>query len=311
MDRALLTLLFTLSVVGLTSGAPTGAMAQLMLPGAAPPSAPVQLGNKAKPKPAVAGTAAASQDSVIGRPLFRNGAQGTIEFARDERPKSSPGATVDRNERIMRINRLTLEGELVSRPGEACRVNVVSDTAVAAKATGRPEGMRRFAVALDACPFSFDVLEGAILVSRMPQLCVFAQADCQVDPSGLWGPAAAQLGADRRSEIEKSRTRAESNLRTNFRALIARAQDGRQVKVIAREQAGFSSEREQLCRDYAGEDQHGFCAARITEARSASLASRLNGPAARGDEPLKKTVSRRVKPAPPALPPAADQPPIQ
>jgi hypothetical protein len=306
MDRALLTSLFVFAVVGLASGAPTGAMAQLMLPGAAPPSAvPMALGSKAKPKVAGAMGATATQESVIGRPLFRNGSQGAIEFVRDERPKITVGAAADRSERVMKVNHLTLEGELVSRPGEVCRINVVSDDAVAAKSIGRPDGMWRFAVALDACPFSFDVLEGAILVPRLPQLCIFTQADCQVDPSGLWGPAAAAIGPDRQTEIEKSRAHAESNLRANFRALLARTHDGRQVKLIAREQAGFSSEREQLCRDYAGEDQYGFCAARITEARAASLASRLTGSPST-DEPPKKTVSHRARPT---LAPAP--PPIQ
>jgi hypothetical protein len=308
MDRAILTPLFALAIVGLTSALPNGAMAQLMLPGAAPATAaPVPLGSKAKPRAAPALAPPARQDSIIGRPLFHNGVQGAIEFGREERPKPTMAA-LERSERVIRVNRLTLEGELVSRPGEACRINVVSDNAVAAKSVGRPDGMWRFAIAVDACPFTFDVLDGAILVPRLPQLCVFTQADCQVDPSGLWGPAAAALGPDRRTDIEKSRARAETSLRANFRALLSRAHDGRQVKLIAREQAGFSSEREQLCRDYSGEDEHGFCAARITEARAASLANRLTD-ALSADEPVpKKTVSHRLKPM---LSPASDPPPIQ
>jgi hypothetical protein len=309
MDRALLTPLFALAIVGLMSALPTGVMAQLMLPGAAPATAaPVPLANKAKPRAAPALTPSASQESIIGRPLFRNGAQGAIEFARDERPKPTAKSILERSERVIRVNRLTLEGELLSRPGEACRINVVSDNAVAAKSVGRPEGMWRYAIALDACPFSFDILDGAILVPQLPQLCVFAQADCQVDPSGLWGPAAAALGPDRQTDIEKSRARAENSLRANFRALLSRTHDGRQVKSIARQQAGFSSEREQLCRDYSGEDKHGFCAARITEARAASLASRLiSAPDTDATAP-KKTLSRHVKPT---LSPASDPPPSE
>ncbi len=38
-----------------------------------------------------------------------------------------------------------------------------------------------------------------------------------------------------------------------------------------KEQAGFSSEREVICRNYLGEDIHGFCALRITEARALAL----------------------------------------
>ena len=49
----------------------------------------------------------------------------------------------------------------------------------------------------------------------------------------------------------------------------------RGLEVIAREQAGFSAEREMTCRDFQREGQMGFCAARITEARAASLRARL------------------------------------
>jgi hypothetical protein len=63
-------------------------------------------------------------------------------------------------------------------------------------------------------------------------------------------------------------------VRDNYKVLTQRA--GPQgVRPIVVEQAAFSSEREQVCREYAREGAHGFCHARYTEARLASLANKL------------------------------------
>ena len=43
---------------------------------------------------------------------------------------------------------------------------------------------------------------------------------------------------------------------------------------MTREQTDFASQRDELCRDYAAEARHGFCAARMTEARAALLRKR-------------------------------------
>ena len=48
-----------------------------------------------------------------------------------------------------------------------------------------------------------------------------------------------------------ARTRWEAAVRANFRAAAAAA-DKNEVKLIAREQAGFSSVREEQCRGYDG-----------------------------------------------------------
>ena len=57
-----------------------------------------------------------------------------------------------------------------------------------------------------------------------------------------------------------------------FHALLASAgKDKEAIKQIASEQAGFSSEREVICRNYLREDIHGFCALRITQARALAL----------------------------------------
>jgi hypothetical protein len=290
-------------VLGSVLLAPRLAAAQIILPGALPPTAAATnaalpstkpVGSKAK----VSAVGLPTEGSVIGRPLFRNGVHGEIEF--DRQP---PSAT--EREHALRLSKLTLEGELVSKPGEMCRVNVVPDGPIAANEIGRPEGVSRFALALEACPFSFDLLDGAILVPPLPNQCTFTQADCRVDPSGLWGPAGSSLGGDRIREIERSRARAEGALRSNFKALLARVHDKQQIKLIAGEQAGFSSEREQICRDYWGEDKHGFCATRVTEARAASLARRLSGPDGQPEAAPKGKV-HLIHRIGPAASPAAD-----
>ena len=268
MRFCLVPVIFILSAVG--------AQAQLMLPGALPPvGAAVKAGKavaKKVPGKSLAATEKKSaggpiklpaEEAVIGRDLALNGARGRIEFAR-----SADGLS---------ITRLTLDGDQISKPDDNCRVDVVAGSPIGTKSLGHPLGMNRYQVALEACPFSFDVLDGAILVNPVPQACVMKAADCKVDPAGLWGPRAASLGAERVKEIERGRQRTEATMRDNFRALLARTSGRAAVKTVASEQAGFSSARATICRDYAREDVHGFCALRITEARAITLHAAIGG----------------------------------
>jgi hypothetical protein len=75
------------------------------------------------------------------------------------------------------------------------------------------------------------------------------------------------------------------------------------VKEVAAAQAGFSSLREETCRDYAREDQHGFCAARLTEAHALALRAKLypnadDKPPPRKRPPPRKPVAAAPPPAP-------------
>ena len=88
-----------------------------------------------------------------------------------------------------------------------------------------------------------------------------------------WGPDARTV-AGQAKEIEKARGSAERAVREGYRTLSAKS-DAVEQRVVAREQAGFSAEREMICRDFQREGQFGFCGARITEARAASLRARL------------------------------------
>ncbi len=145
-------------------------------------------------------------------------------------------------------------------------------------------GLNRYQLDLPACPFSFDVLDGAILAAKDSPVCVFQERKCRFSPGGMWGPAATELGPDRVKELERSRASAYTAEEADFRALVARAPDRSEVKKIAAQQAAFSSEREEACRSYAGESVHGFCATRFTEAKIAVLQALLGSP----DAPSKK-----------------------
>jgi hypothetical protein len=86
------------------------------------------------------------------------------------------------------------------------------------------------------------------------------------------GPPGNTIGADQTKQLERERGRVDSAMLAKFHALLASAgKDENAIKKIAGEQAGFSSEREVICRNYLREDIHGFCALRITQARALAL----------------------------------------
>jgi hypothetical protein len=269
--------------------------AQLQLPGAVGQPAPAGTigappveAPREKPKPPI--LRAPSEDAVVGRTLLRNGTTGML--------------VIERAGKDLRVQKLALTGDQISRPNEHCRVEV-SGTPFQLVPEGKPAGLSRYRLALDICPFTFDLLNGAVLASNGGKTCEFKAADCQVDPAGLWGPRPSELGPERIKEFERERTHAETTIRADFRALLAAARkDKQQTRIIAAEQAGFSSDREEKCRTYAGEDVHGFCALRFTEARAIALGARLAGVEEEKPKP-------RPRPKPVAPPEAAVQDPVR
>ncbi len=259
--------------------APAPGRAQLMLPGAlraSPPTA--DKANPAAPGQS-AGLRPPSEETIFGQELARDGFAGIIAFQRG----SGKG---------LEISRLSIAGEEISHPGEKCQVEVAG-TPIQTKFAGRPNGVSRYEVEIEACPFSLDVLEGAVLVTRAPRTCDFRAADCRVDPAGLWGPPGNAIGADQTKQLERERGRAEPAMRAKFHALLTSAgKDTDAIKRIASEQAGFSSEREVICRNYLREDVHGFCALRITQARALALQAALE------DRARAKPALAKRKPAP-------------
>lgn len=276
-------------VVGVLAAGP--AIAQpLQLPGAAVPSPagttqapPPTSGQPAVKKVAPVAIRAPTEESVIDRTYRRNGATGETKF---ERMPSGYGL------------RLTAEGFQTGNPTEPCAVSF-GDKPLPLRSLGKPAGLPRYELEAPICPIVLDVLDGAILVTAPAQPCVIEAAECRIDPRGLWGPDSRTL-LGQSKDIERTRSRAESAVREGYKTLTAKASTPDQ-RMIAREQAGFSSEREQVCRDFQREGVHGFCAAKMTEARAAELRMRLGGGQAE-PRPVRKKPKPVARPTPAAGP---------
>jgi hypothetical protein len=240
------------------------ASAQLALPGAVPPGSASTTEKaprpKRPPKPAAA-YALPGVETLVGRPLLLNGANGQLQFS----------GSAD----ALKIDRLTLLGEVISDPTRQCRIDVVGDAPIVARSLGRPDGLLHFAADIPACPFEFDVLDGAVLAPPQLRACIFAQADCQASPSGLWGPAGSAVATDAK-QIEQSHAHAEAAMAANYRALAARLNEPGKADDLARDQSRFSADRQEICRGYSRESVGNFCATRLTEARAAFLKARFD-----------------------------------
>jgi hypothetical protein len=243
----------------LTAGA---AHAQLALPGAAgdaggaeaPAPAPKPHVRRAAPTPKLA---AAGPDSVVGKTLRLNGRDGELTLARGD-------------DKTLKVTKFSLMGEVISHPAQACKIDIVADKPIEAAPKGEPDGLPRYGADIPACPLTFDVVDGAALVPAQANACVFTAADCQASPSGLWGPSAAELDA---RSVQKSRAAADRAIQDSLRDLEKRDKDA--AASLSREQSDFAAERDDTCRDYAGETRLGFCAAQLAQTRAALLAQRV------------------------------------
>src|SRR5271165_1212018 len=244
----------------------SAAPAQLVLPGAAP-SAPAGPAATAKPKKAGAASSAKAAKmsapdpaNIDGKPLLLNGEAGLLQV-------SGSGQS-------LQVEKLRLAGESVSDPSQRCIVDIVGEKPIMATGVGRPDGLERFEVDVPACPFAFDVLDGAVLVPSQITACVFKAADCQTSPGGLWGPDAAGIGQDA-TAIAKRRSLAEKMMGKALHVLEDRAKDNQDAATLVRDQNGFAGVRDEACRSYVKESTLGYCAASLTEARAALLQARL------------------------------------
>ena len=262
--------------------------AQLMLPGAAPAGATAPSG-KAKSGSAAKGAGAAAKAgkpaptagvaSLAGRPLMLNGKSGLLQISGDDK--------------AVTIDKLQLAGEGVSDSSQRCVVDIVGENPIHATSVGRPDGLMRFEADVPACPFSFDVLDGAALAPSQITACVFKAADCQTGPGGLWGPDGASLIGDA-AKFTKERAEAEKAMAKAVRAIQDRSADSQDAADLMRDQSRFAAQRDEICRDYAKESVHGYCALRLTQARAALLETRLGefaaaaAPKAANEKPGKK-----------------------
>ena len=255
------------------------AMAQMVLPGAvaptpagapgAPASSPHKTGpakaksarhgepeGKAAPAPAKVLPATA----LAGQTLYLNGRQSQISF--------------ELRDKALVVSHLTLTGQ-TDGTGEDCRIDV-ADLPLKTSDLGQPDGMSRIGLAFPACPITFDVLADAALANADRPSCDFEAAKCNVAPNGLWGPQVSTFGADRDKTIERERARAEAAVRSNFKRLLTTTKDRPTIMGYARDQAQFSSTREEVCQSYVGETKHGFCSTRLTEARAAAVRAKAD-----------------------------------
>jgi hypothetical protein len=189
-----------------------------------------------------------------------NGKSGLLQISGDDKT-----ATIDK---------LQLAGESVSDSSQRCVVDIVGENPIQATGVGRPDGLLRFEANVPACPFSFDVLDGAALAPSQITACVFKAADCQTGPGGLWGPDGASLVGDA-AEFTKERAEAEKAMAKAVRAIQDRAANSPDAADLIRDQNGFAGQRDDTCRDYVKESVHGYCALRLTQARTALLETRL------------------------------------
>jgi hypothetical protein len=258
--------LILVAVLGLSLGE---ARAQLALPGAEPTEAPLAPSDAKPvhkhrlhaPPPA---RLAADPAALTGKSLRLNGLEGVLQLAKGDGD-------------ALKIVKYVLPGEIISHPEQKCRVDIVSETPIEAVSKGQPDGLPRYAADIPACPLTFDIVDGAVLAPAQGNACVFSAADCQASPSGLWGPAAAELDP---KTVSKARTAADRSIQDSQRVLENRDQDA--AASLAREQSDFAAERDDVCQGYDGERRLFFCASRLTQTRAALLAKRVTeaGPAA-------------------------------
>lgn len=257
------------------------ALAQMQLPGAMAPAGeglvarPAGPAGPAKPKRAAPPPPpkVPSDDGLLNHSLVQNGRAGTFQFVRDGKN--------------LRLSRVTLAGEKISRSSETCTVDTPG-MPLAVTQAGKPDGVTRYAAALAGCAIEFDVLDRAILVAPVAKVCEFVDADCRVDPAGLWGQPASEIGAARAKEIERARGPAEQSMRNQFRAWVdeaGKSKDRDMVQRISRFQAEFSSRRSEICDRYAREAEHGYCALVLTQARTAALGGHIPLPESPPTEP--------------------------
>ena len=292
------------------------ANAQMALPGAVAPTPAGTVTQAAKPKSRGGGGGgmgearvkaimpkAPTEEAILDKSLKLDGAGSEILITR---------AGTD-----IQVDKLVFSGDRLSRSGEQCRYEAPgAPLKLSAKESGA--GLRRYQVDFPDCAFSFDVLDGAILATNDGKICEIKSADCRIDPEGLWGMGETDFDPKTAGDMLGARAKVERTVRSNFRALYDRNKGDKAVRAfIVREQAGFSSWREEVCRSYAKESDFGYCALRLTEARvismGAQLASGIKQPEEKPSAPAAMTQPAPVvvAPASPAPAPASVATPAQ
>ena len=195
--------------------------------------------------------------------------------------------------KTLEVDKLRLPGESVSDPSQRCIVDIVGEKPIVATSEGRPDGLDRYDVDVPACPFTFDVLDGAVLAPSQITACVFKAADCQTSPGGLWGPDGARGRRRRHDHQDGTRPRRRWAGRARHRGA---PKDNPDVAALLRDQNAFPGQRDDACRDYVKESAIGYCALRLTEARVALLGARLDEFVKAGAEKAASDKPTKTKP---------------
>jgi hypothetical protein len=266
-------------IAGVALAASVGAaQAQLDLSGAVPPTragAPVGAAPAEPVAPRKASAEAREPDksdknavdfsislaSAVGRPLKLNGRDGEL--------------TLWGRDRALKIAKLTLAGEVISDPTQKCRIDIVGELPIEAKSLGRPAGLARYEAEVPVCTFTFDVVEGAVLVPAQNAACVFQAADCRASPGGLWGPDAASLVGETKA-IEQARAHADDASARLLKIFAARFKGKPEAEAVEHEEADLVTRGQEVCRDYDKDSATGFCASRMAQARAAWLKARAD-----------------------------------
>ncbi len=205
---------------------------------------------------------ASSPRAVADKPLRLNGRQGQILLS-------------DRD-KVLRIEKLSLAGEVISDPSRKCMIDIVGDAPIETKSLGKPDGLARYEAEIPACTFTFDLLDGAVLAPPQDRACVFQAADCQATPAGLWGPDPSTLHSDVKT-IGRQRLHADNAADRTLRAVQAKLKGQPDADAITREDGDMAARRADVCHDYVQEANYAFCASRMAQARAAYLKARLDG----------------------------------
>jgi hypothetical protein len=197
---------------------------------------------------------------VSGRPLLLNGSGGELRLSFSDS--------------VLRVKKMRLAGSVVSDPARPCEIDVVSESALETRALARVGGLERYSVDLPACPFTFAVLDGAVLASSQSGDCVFQAADCRANPSGLWGLGGREL-AGNAELLQAERSRAEAQVNIYVGGLTSATRDVGRLADLKRDQIEFLTKRREICDRYFEESVHGYCSLQVTLARAAYLKTRL------------------------------------
>ncbi len=216
-------------------------------------------------------------NGILDRPLARNGVEGTIK--------------IKKMGQSLFIAELIIPGSKASNATTVCNV-AMPGLPLTLRPVSNPAGLVRYQADFKGCPFTLDVLNGAALVSA--ETCEIQASTCRIDPTGLWGPSATKIDANETFKRERDRERAEAAARSMFSKLLHVIKDPARVREIARDQANFPERRAQICADYDGEQQTGFCSTRISEARAFALSSEFAKAEAEFEATEKEKTAKRA-----------------